>query len=383
MRQLILGELELTGSDTVFNPLSLEALHGKTRIAKTLNAEGALSPRAQQGRPHAWAPSSVRAVLYRHLYKGVIVWNKTKKRDAWGRRRQRPRPESEWLTVEAPQLQIVPDKLWEAAHARLEATRKTYLRSTNGRLWGRPPSGVAAKYLLTGIGRCGHCGAGLEVRSRSHGKRRAYFYSCSSFYRRGPSVCPNKYEIPMKAADAAVVEALLTEILTADRLASVAERAVELAKAKQATPDARSQVERQLTETQTALDRLTQAVAAGGEVPALVEAITAQDARRQALEHRLEVLDAPVVTFDAELEGKLRDAVEHWRAILGRQVAQARQIVQKLLAEKITFQPEDRDGRRGFRFRATGTVEKLVAGVVPGSLQAVVSPTGFEPVLPA
>jgi len=115
---------------------------GKTRIAKILNERGALSPQAEQGRPNAWAPSSVRAVLYRDMYRGVIVWNKTKKRDTWGQRNQRPRPECDWLEVEAPELQIVSNELWNAAHARLEAARKTYLRSQNGQLWGRPPSGV-------------------------------------------------------------------------------------------------------------------------------------------------------------------------------------------------------------------------------------------------
>jgi len=65
------------------------------------------------------------------------------------------------------------------------------------------------------------------------------------------------------------------------------------------------------------------------------------------------------------LERELLDAVGEWREILGRQVPQARQIVQKLLAERITFQPEDRDGRRGFRFEATGTVEKLLKGSIP------------------
>ena len=43
---------------------------GKVAIAKRLNAEAAPAPRAQQGRPNAWAPSSVRAVLYRELYRG-------------------------------------------------------------------------------------------------------------------------------------------------------------------------------------------------------------------------------------------------------------------------------------------------------------------------
>ena len=40
---------------------------GLTTIAKTLNAERALCPRSQQGRPKGWAPSSVREVLYREL----------------------------------------------------------------------------------------------------------------------------------------------------------------------------------------------------------------------------------------------------------------------------------------------------------------------------
>ena len=49
------------------------------------------------------------------------------------------------------------------------------------------------------------------------------------------------------------------------------------------------------------------------------------------------------------MEQKLRAAVEQWQAILGKQVAQARQIDQKLLA-----------------------------GVVLGGLQAVASPRGME-----
>ena len=185
--------------------------YGKVAIAKRLNAEAAPSPRAQQGRPHAWAPSSVRAVLYRELYRGVIVWNRTKKRDTWGVKRQQQRPESEWLRVPAPELRIVDEELWDAAHARLAATRQTYLRTQGGRLWGRPLSGLASKYLLTGLARCGICGGGLEVRSRQHGRRRAFFYSCSSFYRRGPEICPNRFEIPMRTADAVVTEALLEE----------------------------------------------------------------------------------------------------------------------------------------------------------------------------
>jgi DNA invertase Pin-like site-specific DNA recombinase len=100
---------------------------GKAAIAKLLNGEGAVAPRSQQGRPRAWAPSTVREVLYRDLYRGEIVWNKTRKRDSWGVKRQTARPETEWLRTAAPDLQIVPADLWSAAHERLAATRATYL----------------------------------------------------------------------------------------------------------------------------------------------------------------------------------------------------------------------------------------------------------------
>jgi DNA invertase Pin-like site-specific DNA recombinase len=55
---------------------------GRRRIAQALNRENAPGPRAQQGRPNGWVPSSVRAVLYRPLYRGEVVWGKARKRDS-------------------------------------------------------------------------------------------------------------------------------------------------------------------------------------------------------------------------------------------------------------------------------------------------------------
>ena len=44
--------------------------------------------------------SSIREVLHRELYRGVIVYNGTKKRDQWGRKRQRDRPEAKLIRLE-------------------------------------------------------------------------------------------------------------------------------------------------------------------------------------------------------------------------------------------------------------------------------------------
>jgi DNA invertase Pin-like site-specific DNA recombinase len=115
---------------------------GVKRIAKALNAEGALAPTPRRhGRPRSWAPSSVREVLHCPLYRGEIVWNRLRKRNQWGMKRYAERPETEWIRVPAAELRIVSDELWEAAHARLSASRASYLRGTRDERWGRPPSG--------------------------------------------------------------------------------------------------------------------------------------------------------------------------------------------------------------------------------------------------
>ena len=68
--------------------------YGRKRIALALNAENAPAPRAQRGRPKAWCPSSVTEALHRELYRGRIIWNRTRKRDRSGQHRQRPRAEA-------------------------------------------------------------------------------------------------------------------------------------------------------------------------------------------------------------------------------------------------------------------------------------------------
>src|SRR5262245_46438821 len=88
---------------------------GLTAIAKALNIDRVPTPRPQRGRPAAWIASSVRAVLYRPLYRGEVVWNRTRKRNAWGQKQQAERPEGDWLRVESAPLRLVSEELWAAA----------------------------------------------------------------------------------------------------------------------------------------------------------------------------------------------------------------------------------------------------------------------------
>ena len=231
---------------------------GLRTIAHRLNAEGALAPRPRRiGRARGWAPSSLRAVLHRELYRGRLVWNQRQKRDQWGLKHVTPRDPSEWVAVDAPALRIVAEDLWQAAHARLAGTRAAYLRGTGGHLWGRPTNGRESRYLLTGLACCGWCGATLEVRSRPLTRRRVHAYTCTAYHRKGTSVCQNRVQLPLALADETLLEALETEVLHPDvvehglqeALAELRRQATRMDPALTATlAEERRQVEQQTVE---------------------------------------------------------------------------------------------------------------------------------------
>src|SRR2546426_7588121 len=107
--------------------------------------------RSPRGR--GWAPSAVREMLYRPLYRGEVVWNRSQKIVKGGTKKQRRRDQSEWLTFAAPGLRIVADELWQRVKARL-AERATAFPRIGRKFAGRPRYQDESAYLLVGFARC-------------------------------------------------------------------------------------------------------------------------------------------------------------------------------------------------------------------------------------
>ena len=61
------------------------------------------------------------------------------------KRKVRVRDRDAWVSRPGPELQIIDDALWEAAHARLDETRAVYLRQTNGAACGRPTNPLESR----------------------------------------------------------------------------------------------------------------------------------------------------------------------------------------------------------------------------------------------
>ncbi len=191
---------------------------GVKRIAASLNDDGALAPMPRRkGRPRGWAPSSVREVLHRELYRGVVIWNRTARIVRQGARAQRVRPVGDVVSVPVPKLAIVDEALWTAAQARIQAASEVYRQRTGGRAFGRPANGVESPYLLTGVGTCAVCGGSMAVMKRAHGprgaRRQVPFYGCMTRHLRGDAICRNALEVRLADAEDAVLVAVEHDVL--------------------------------------------------------------------------------------------------------------------------------------------------------------------------
>jgi len=107
--------------------------------------------------------------------------------------------------------------------------------------------------------------------------------------------------------------------------------------------------------------------------------LTVEKARKTALEAELTKLGqvAQVVSLDAaRLKKTLEERVSDVAGLLGRHTAQGRQMLRKILADKIELEAVGSGRKRGYRFRGALAIERLSGEALQTSL-SVVAPTGF------
>ena len=129
-------------------------------IAALLNAEGVPPPRKSHWRAstlHGHAKRKT-GILQNELYCGRLIWNRTcfVRNPDTGNRISRNNPQSEWQRSDAPHLRIIDDDLFDQAQ-RVRASRA----HIQGRARARP------KRILSGLLRCGACGAGMSKKDTS------------------------------------------------------------------------------------------------------------------------------------------------------------------------------------------------------------------------
>ena len=113
------------------------------------------------------------------------------------------------------------------------------------------------------------------------------------------------------------------------------------------------------------LGRLLKAIMEGGPLDTLVAQVKAEEQRKTALAAELGGLQAvtKISTLDsARLKRGLAERLAGTKALLTRNTAQARRILEELLEDRIAVQPGEQAGNRTVRFTGKGTFGGLLTG---------------------
>jgi hypothetical protein len=214
--------------------------------------------------------------------------------------------------------------------------------------------------------------------SRAHGGQRAYFYGCLSFHKRGAAVCQNNSIVRIERVDEAVLETIGGEVLSPAVVAAVVSGVLDAFAADDTSPVERLRAE--LVKLEGEIARLADAIATGGQLDGLLRALQArQERHREVLRLMAGVEGNGHRQIDRRrVEAAARRKLGEWRALLGRNVQDGRQLLREVLRGPIRFWPVE-PGARVFRFQGEVDYGVLLSGVA-GVATKLVSPTGFEPV---
>ena len=158
----------------------------------------------------------------------------------------------------------------------------------------------------------------------------------------------------------------------------IVERAIEFA-IDELRPDSddsrRADILAEIHRLDSELARLTAAIASGGDLPALLAAVKERQDRRERWEMLIE-LDAMSRIGRSELsclEREIRHRLADWRAMLRREVPEARELLRNLIVGRVAFTP--RPETRVYEFSGRGSFGRVLAGTT--SPVSVVTPAGF------
>ncbi len=241
-------------------------------------------------------------ILRRELYIGQVIWNRrrTKKVPGTSKRIAEIRPRSDWIIQDHPELRIIEDALWDLVQARLRQSRKN-AHKNNKRTRGRP-----SKYLLSGLMKCGECGANFIMRDT-----RAY--ACSSNTNGGRHLCDNEIRVNRDIAESASLENVKTRLLSDDAIQYIAGQFKKALREIENQPDDSELLAGKLRTIDAKLAKLAEAIEAVGVSETLANRLTRLEQDKAETEQALRSLPPSPVKFLPEV---LPALIERWRELV-------------------------------------------------------------------
>ncbi len=304
---------------------------GYKTIGRALNREGVKSASG-----HSWGKAVIRQLLHQEHYRGLVVDGKTRWVKRRGTKSRIHAPEGEWRRYDAPGPALIPGELWEAVQRVGGISRVQFGRGPEG---SREDSPERAPYLLTGFTQCATCGHSLTIKKHPRSGRAAY--KCSWNNERGQAGCANGASVPVQAAEEAVLNTLIGDVLDPAMIIRYLDdvRAEILEDA--ATPEGgadRARLTAEIARLDREIGHLVVLAAQGS--PAVLQGILAREAERADLQGRLDRLTRTVPALDlAALDRALQALFDDWHHYVGSPAAIpfVRRILKQLLVSKLVF----------------------------------------------
>jgi site-specific DNA recombinase len=350
-------------------------------IAKTLNAESVPSPRSRSGRRSTWCPTAVREMLKRPLYKGELIWNRSKFTKAPGtnKRRRKLRPSNEWKRQQRPELAIVSTELWDKVQLRFQSFDG---KPSGGKTTGLFPRSLTSPYLFSGLLKCGHCASNLSILTGG-GTHRHPKYVCTGYFNRG--VCQNSLYIRRDELEERLLANLQSDLLKPAVVDfAIAECGRQLRSALANFSDEVVQLRQRKAKLEREIGNFSEAIAEAGHSKYLLEEISAREREVGAIADRL--LSAAPDSVESRIEGIrafVTKEIADLRVLLNHDAMRAKTEIQRHVTEIRMLPAND---RKGWHYIAEGSWNLLGSdsGVVqerqPFSWRfRMVAGVGFEP----
>jgi len=209
---------------------------GLMTIARGLNADGLPSRKGIK-----WGTTSVQKILHNEAYTGAMVWGKRPKHGEF---------EDGVVRMEGAWPALIDRPTFDKAQAVLRERTPSVTH----------PREVGSPYLLSGIMRCGECGATMV----GHGGHKRYrYYMCGSARRKGREVCGSPI-LRKEKVEGFVVERIKDSVLTEENLVDLVKLTnEELAQACADEKEKLKLIEAQMAELDSRLGKLYDAVESG------------------------------------------------------------------------------------------------------------------------